>query len=90
MRRVSVKRGVGVRAWVGVYLVLKNAEPRPRPRPHVSPPRERLRKPEKNPFSQGVIATAARLAQLGERRSAEREGASSNPGWTNTQGLKNN
>ena len=34
--------------------------------------------------------TAARLAQLGERRSAEREVASSNPGWTNTQGLKNN
>ena len=34
--------------------------------------------------------TAARLAQLGERRSAEREVASSNPGRTNTQGLKNN
>ena len=33
---------------------------------------------------------AARLAQLGERRSAEREVASSNPGRTNTQGLKNN
>ena len=32
----------------------------------------------------------ARLAQLGERRSAEREVASSNPGRTNTQGLKNN
>ena len=32
--------------------------------------------------------TAARLAQLGERRSAEREVASSNPGRTNTQGLK--
>ena len=31
---------------------------------------------------------AARLAQLGERRSAEREVVSSNPGWTNTQGLK--
>ena len=31
--------------------------------------------------------TAARLAQLGERRSAEREVASSNPGRTNTQGL---
>ena len=29
-------------------------------------------------------------AQLGERRSAEREVASSNPGRTNTQGLKNN
>ena len=32
----------------------------------------------------------ARLAQLGERRSAEREVASSNPGRTNSQGLKNN
>ena len=31
--------------------------------------------------------TAAWLAQLGERRSAEREVAGSNPGWTNTQGL---
>ena len=37
-----------------------------------------------------AILTAARLAQLGERRSAEREVASSNPGRTNTQGLKNN
>ena len=32
----------------------------------------------------------ARLAQLGERPSAEREVTSSNPGRTNTQGLKNN
>ena len=31
--------------------------------------------------------TAAWLAQLGERRSAEREVAGSNPGRTNTQGL---
>ena len=31
--------------------------------------------------------TAARLAQLGERRSAEREAVVSNPGRTNTQGL---
>ena len=31
--------------------------------------------------------TAARLAQLGERRSAERETVGSNPGRTNTQGL---
>ena len=30
---------------------------------------------------------AAWLAQLGERRSAEREVAGSNPGRTNTQGL---
>ena len=30
---------------------------------------------------------AARLAQLGERRSAEREAVGSNPGRTNTQGL---
>ena len=29
----------------------------------------------------------ARLAQLGERRSAEREAIGSNPGRTNTQGL---
>ena len=29
----------------------------------------------------------ARLAQLGERRSAEREAAGSSPGRTNTQGL---
>ena len=36
------------------------------------------------------LLTAAQLAQLGERRSAEREVASSNPGRTNTQGLKNN
>ena len=34
--------------------------------------------------------TAAWLAQLGECRSAEREAVSSNPGRTNTQGLKNN
>ena len=32
--------------------------------------------------------TAARLAQLGERRSAEREVVSSNPDRTNTEGLK--
>ena len=31
--------------------------------------------------------TAAWLAQLGERRSAEPEVTGSNPGWTNTQGL---
>ena len=37
-----------------------------------------------------ATVTAARLAQLGERRSAEREVESSNPGRTNTQGLKNN
>ena len=30
---------------------------------------------------------AAWLAQLGERRSVEREAAGSNPGRTNTQGL---
>ena len=39
---------------------------------------------------QPPATTAARLAQLRERRSAEREVASSNPGRTNTQGLKNN
>ena len=31
--------------------------------------------------------TAAWLAHLGERWSAEREAVGSNPGWTNTQGL---
>ena len=31
--------------------------------------------------------TAARLAQLSKRRSAEREAAGSSPGRTNTQGL---
>ena len=36
------------------------------------------------------LLDTARLAQLGERRSAEQEVASSNPGRTNTQGLKNN
>ena len=33
------------------------------------------------------LLNAARLAQLGERRSAEREAVGSNPGQTNTQGL---
>ena len=33
------------------------------------------------------LLTAALLAQLGERRSAEREVTGSNPGRTNTQGL---
>ena len=34
------------------------------------------------------MSILARLAQLGERRSAEREVVSSNIGRTNTQGLK--
>ena len=34
-----------------------------------------------------MAMTAARLAQLGERRSAEQEAVGSNPGRTNTQGL---
>ena len=34
-----------------------------------------------------MVSTAARLAQLGERRSAVREAVGSNPGRTNTQGL---
>ena len=38
-------------------------------------------------FYLGHALTAARLAQLGERRSAEREAVGSNHGWTNTQGL---
>ena len=33
------------------------------------------------------LETATRLAQLGERQSAEREAVGSNPGRTNTQGL---
>ena len=33
------------------------------------------------------LVTAAWLAQMGERQSAEREVAGSNPGRTNTQGL---
>ena len=41
-------------------------------------------------FSLLFFLTAALLAQLGERRSAERKVASLNPGRTNTQGLKNN
>ena len=40
-----------------------------------------------NSILQSVSVTAARLAQLGERRSAEREAVGSNPGRTNTQGL---
>ena len=43
-----------------------------------------------SPLGTILSLTAARLAQLGERRSAEREVASSNPDRTNTQGLKNN
>ena len=35
-----------------------------------------------------IIITAAWLAQLGERRSAEWEVGSSNPSQTNTQALK--
>lgn len=34
------------------------------------------------------LKTAARLAQLGEHRSAERQVVSSNQAWTNTRGLK--
>ena len=34
------------------------------------------------------LSTTGWLAQLGERRSAEREVAVSNPGRTNTQGFK--
>ena len=34
-----------------------------------------------------VVLTDARLAQLGECRSAEHEVVDLNPGWTNTQGL---
>ena len=36
------------------------------------------------------ILTAARLAQWDKRRPAEPEAVGSNPGQTNTQGLKNN
>ena len=34
-----------------------------------------------------ALYASAQLAQLGERQSAEREVADSNPGRTNTQGL---
>ena len=44
-----------------------------------------LRKTLDPPLKQYL--TAARLAQLGERRSAERKAVGSNPGRTNTQGL---
>ena len=37
-----------------------------------------------------TLTAAAWLGQLGEHRSSEREVVSSNPGRTNTQGLKNN
>ena len=43
--------------------------------------------PEDIDISHKLHLTAAWLAQLGERRSAEREVAGSNPGRTNTQGL---
>ena len=38
-------------------------------------------------FASVTNKTAARLAQLDKRRSAEREAAGSSPGRTNTQGL---
>ena len=38
-------------------------------------------------FYLGHALTAARLAHLGEGRSAEQEAVGSNPGRTNTQGL---
>ena len=41
-----------------------------------------------DPYNHFEPRQAARLAQLGERRSAEREVVSSNTGRTNTQGLK--
>ena len=43
--------------------------------------------PEDIDISHKLHLTAAWLAQLGERPSAEREVAGSNPGWTNTQDL---
>ena len=41
----------------------------------------------KNSNNSYLITPPAWLAQLGERRSAEREVVGSNPGRTNTQGL---
>ena len=38
-------------------------------------------------FTEISLIYTARLAQLGERRSAEREAVGSNPGRTNTQDL---
>ena len=40
-----------------------------------------------NTWRRAKRESATRLAQLGERRSAERKAVGSNPGWTNTQGL---
>ena len=37
-----------------------------------------------------IVNNRRPVSSVGERRSAEREVASSNPGQTNTQGLKNN
>ena len=39
-------------------------------------------------FNDVITLTAARLTQLGERGPAQREVVSSNPGRTNTRGLK--
>ena len=44
--------------------------------------------PQKNTHVSKTHFTATWLAQLGERRSAEREVTGSNPGRTNTQGLQ--
>ena len=44
--------------------------------------------PQKNTDVSKTHFTATSLAQLGERRSAEREVTGSNPGQTNTQGLQ--
>ena len=44
--------------------------------------------PQKNTHVSKTHFTATWLAQLGERRSTEREVTGSNPGRTNTQGLQ--
>ena len=44
--------------------------------------------PQNNTDVSKTYFTATWLAQLGERRSAEREVTGSNPGRTNTQGLQ--
>ena len=54
---------------------------------HFSPCFDYTSPTQTNDGTSQIDLTAARLAQLGERRSAEREAVGSNPGRTNTRGL---
>ena len=62
-----------------LHIVTPVTKMRPYPTAHPHKPLTRKYTPR--------ATTAAWLAQLGERRSAEQEVAGSNPGRTNTQGL---